>query len=124
VIIKHTVIYSILYEVVLDVCWFTSEERQRQQQLQSQLEHQNKMELQRQEQQILQSEELLRHQMVCIFQLPRVTTYLENWENRGIQSESGIYLGIKQINEYVCKKPVVNFCLGHVAVVHLALFSW
>jgi len=49
-----------------DVYWFISEERRRQQQLQAQVEQQNKMELQRQEQQILQSEELLRNQMVCV----------------------------------------------------------
>ena len=37
--------------------------------LQSQLDQQNKMDLQRQEQQILQSEELLRSQMVCVLLL-------------------------------------------------------
>ena len=52
------------------VCRFISEERRRQQQLQSQLEHRNKMELQRQEQQILQSEEILRNQMVRVLLIP------------------------------------------------------
>lgn len=55
-----------LHMLVHNVHWLTSEERRRQQQMQSQLERQNQMELKRQEQQILQSEELLRNQMVCI----------------------------------------------------------
>jgi len=62
-----------------DVYWFISEERRRQQQLQAQVEQQNKMELQRQEQQILQSEELLRNQMVCVPPLLLFTAVSQTW---------------------------------------------